>query len=79
MHRYDFTLRAQILERAWNPEYYALIEAFGRRTGTYAVLNTSFNLHGEPIVGGPADAIRTLDRSGLRYGCLNGYLLEKKT
>ena len=48
IHPHDATARPQILEAAWNPEYHALIRAFERRTGVGAVLNTSFNLHGEP-------------------------------
>src|SRR3990167_6375830 len=65
IHPHDGTARPQILERTWNPEYYAVIDEFERRTGIGAVLNTSFNLHGEPIVCSAADAVDTFERSGL--------------
>ena len=78
LHRSDFTLRPQRLTRRANPDYHALLTAFRARTGVGGVLNTSFNLHGEPIVGSPADALRTLNRSGLEYLCLGRYLVRKK-
>jgi len=65
MHPADFTIRPQILEREHNPEYYDLISAFHKLTGVGAMLNTSFNLHGEPIVLGPDQAIRTFEHSEL--------------
>jgi carbamoyltransferase len=77
LHRADFTLRPQMLAREANPDYHAIISGFRERTGIGAVLNTSFNLHGEPIVGTPADAIRTMQRSGLRYLALDKFLLAK--
>ena len=78
LHPQDFTARPQILERAWNPEYHAVIREFERRTGVGAVLNTSFNLHGEPIVGGAADAVDTFERSGLPHLAVGHWLLSKK-
>lgn len=78
LHAYDQTLRPQAVFRKWNPDYHALISAFKARTGVGGLLNTSFNLHGEPIVCAPADAISTVDRSALRYLILGNYLLEKK-
>jgi carbamoyltransferase len=78
LHQADFTLRPQRLDAAANPDYHAIITAFRARTGTGAVLNTSFNLHGEPIVCSPLDALSTVDRSGLEYLCLNRYLLRKR-
>lgn len=65
MHPADCTVRPQILERDQNPGYYDLITAFRKLTGVGAVLNTSFNLHGEPIVLGPEQAIRTFEQSEL--------------
>jgi carbamoyltransferase len=78
LHAADGTCRPQCVIRSWNPDYHALISAFAELTGIGAVLNTSFNLHGEPIVMSPADAIHTVERSGLRYLILDDYLLEKK-
>jgi carbamoyltransferase len=77
MHPYDRTIRPQIVERSWNPEYYEIIERFATHTGRGAVLNTSFNLHGSPIVMTPADALDVLKRSGLRYLTVGNYLIAK--
>ena len=54
----DCSARVQTVDRATNPRYHALIEAFKARTGCPVVVNTSFNVRGEPIVGTPADAFR---------------------
>ena len=54
----DWSARVQTVDRATNPRYHALIEAFKARTGCPVVVNTSFNVRGEPIVGTPADAFR---------------------
>ena len=64
VHPQDGTARAHIVDEAWNPGYHRVIREFERRTGTGAVLNTSFNLHGEPLVGSPADARRHLRALG---------------
>jgi carbamoyltransferase len=77
LHRADFTLRPQMLTRAANPDYHALIGAFRALTGIGAVLNTSFNLHGDPIVGSPVDAIQTMAASGLRHLVLNKLVLSR--
>ena len=55
-----------------------MIREFERRTGVGAVLNTSLNLHGEPIVGGAADAVDTFERSGLRHLAVGHWLLSRK-
>lgn len=65
IHPADKTARPQMLRRELNPGYYDLISAFKERTGIGAVLNTSFNLHGDAIVETPADAIDTFRRSEL--------------
>jgi carbamoyltransferase len=78
IHPQDATARPQILERAWNPEYHAVISEFERRIGVGVVLNTSFNLHGEPIVGGATDAVDTFERSGLPHLAIGHWLLSKK-
>ncbi len=59
------TGRLQTVRREWNPRYYGILEKFGQATGVPVVMNTSFNLRGEPIVTSPADAISTFLRSGL--------------
>ena len=64
IHPADRTVRPQILERERN-QATMLIEAFERQTGVGALLNTSFNLHGHPIVLGPEEALFTLENSEL--------------
>ena len=78
MHPYDFTIRPQIVTKEHNPDYYDLIQNFQKLTGTGAILNTSFNLHGEPNVLTPEDALHTLENSSLKYLVLGNYLFEKK-
>jgi carbamoyltransferase len=78
IHPQDGTARPQILEQSWNPEYYAVIREFERRTGVGAVLNTSFNLHGEPVVASAADAVETFERSGLPHLAIGHWLISKK-
>ena len=58
-------------------ERWTLIEEFQRLTGVGAVLNTSFNLHGFPIVSRPEDALDVLDRSGLRHLAIGNWLVSK--
>lgn len=60
----DGTVRYQIVSREMQPAWHALIDAFGRRTGVFAVLNTSFNTLGEPLVETPMDAVRQFLLSG---------------
>ena len=78
LHPYDGTLRPQILEESWDPSYYHVIKEFERKTGIGAVLNTSFNLHGYPIVYGPEEAMFVFEHSGLSYLALENYLIEKR-
>ncbi|MBF0347231.1 MAG: carbamoyl transferase [Magnetococcales bacterium] len=77
LHPYDKTSRPHVVERDANPGYHALISAFARETGVGALLNTSFNLHGEPIVHTPEDAISTFLRSGLDHLLLGEWLVSK--
>jgi len=73
----DGTTRPQIVRRSVNPLYYDLIKHFGERTGVPVVLNTSFNLKGEPIVNSPRDALRTFFSSGLDALAMGSFLLNK--
>jgi carbamoyltransferase len=73
----DGTLRPQTVKRATSPLYYRLIEHFGRRTGEYAVLNTSFNIEGEPLVCHPREAIRCFYDTGLDALIIGDFILEK--
>lgn len=78
VHPYDFTCRPQILRKEDNPDYYKLIKYFEDQTGIGAVLNTSFNYHGEPIVCSPKDALHTFAVTGLKYLAMGNYLITKK-
>lgn len=73
----DGTGRLQTVRREVNPKYYALIDAFRDLTGVPVVLNTSFNLKGEPVVGSPHDALRTFNSSGLHALVIGNCVVEK--
>jgi carbamoyltransferase len=73
----DGSARPQTVERDTSPLYWRLIDAFGRRTGVPVVMNTSFNLRGEPIVCTPTDAVRTFFSSGMDALVIGSFLVEK--
>jgi carbamoyltransferase len=73
----DGSARPQTVEREISPLYYRLIDEFGRLTGVPVVMNTSFNLRGEPIVHSPTDALRTFFSSGMDALILGSFLVEK--
>jgi carbamoyltransferase len=73
----DGTGRLQTVRKEHNPKYYRLIETFGQSTGVPIVLNTSFNLKGEPIVNTPAEAFNTFRKSGMDTLVLGNYVIEK--
>jgi carbamoyltransferase len=77
VHPYDFTGRPQEVSENANPEYYRLLKYFEELTGEGIILNTSFNLHGEPVVCSPKDALRVFDISGLEYLAIGDTLLSK--
>jgi carbamoyltransferase len=79
MHAYDFTIRPQLVDKEYNPGYYKLIKEFEKLTGIGGILNTSFNIHGKPIVLGPKEAFEAFENSGLEYLVLENYLVSKKT
>lgn len=74
----DGTGRAQTVERDAQPLFHALISAFGALTGVPVLVNTSFNLNGEPIVESPTDAVRTYATSGMDALMLGRHLLSKR-
>jgi carbamoyltransferase len=78
-HQADHTARPQVLTRDQTPGYYDVITAFRRRTGVGAVLNTSFNLHGDPIVDTPEQAVEVMERSGLKHLALGEWLISKRS
>lgn len=73
----DMSARAQILNRSYNEKLYALVEAFHKKTGCPMLLNTSFNVMGEPIVCTPEDAIKTFLNSGLDALAIGNNLIKK--
>jgi carbamoyltransferase len=73
----DGTGRLQTVRKENNARYYRLIETFGQATGVPLVLNTSFNLKGEPIVNTPEEAFQTFTRSGMDMLVLGNYLVDK--
>jgi len=76
-HAKDKTVRPQIVDEKINPDYYRLLREFKRLSGIGGILNTSFNLHGHPLVHNAKDAIDVFIRSGLKYLSINNYLLKK--
>ncbi|MBI3634799.1 MAG: carbamoyltransferase [Candidatus Rokubacteria bacterium] len=77
LHPQDGTARAHILDQDWNPGYHRVIREFERRTGIGGVLNTSYNLHGEPLVCSADDAVDTFERSGLPHLALGRFVISK--
>ena len=70
------TSRVQTVS-ARNPYLYAILDAFECRTGVPVLINTSFNLRGEPIVSSPSDALKTFYASGIDCLALESFLVEK--
>jgi carbamoyltransferase len=77
LHPYDKTIRPQSVDKDWNPKYHHLISEFKKLTGISGLLNTSFNLHGEPNVSNYKDVIHTMDNSKLKYAIINSFLVVK--
>ena len=74
----DYSARIQTVRREVNPEYYDIIDAFYQRTGCPVVVNTSFNVRGEPIVCTPEDAYRCFMRTNMDALLLGHFILEKE-
>jgi len=73
----DYSARIQTVTPEYNPRYYSLIRAFERRTGCPVLVNTSFNVRGEPIVCTPADAYLCFMRTHLDYLVVGPFLVAK--
>ena len=78
VHQADGTARAQLLKKEQNPTLWNIIFKFYEKTGIPVLLNTSLNLHGEPIVRTVDDAIRVFNKSNLEVLWLDNHILEKK-
>ena len=74
----DYSARVQTVAEEINPVYYKMIKAFERRYGCPVIINTSFNVRGEPIVCTPEDAYLCFMRTNMDYLVLGNYLLSKE-
>jgi carbamoyltransferase len=75
----DYSARIQTVEAETNPNYHALLQEFERLTGCAVLVNTSFNVRGEPIVCTPADAYRCFMRTHIDALVLYPFLLDKES
>lgn len=75
----DYSARIQTVHQETNPKYWTLINEFKKQTGYGVVVNTSFNVRGEPIVCTPEDAYKCLMRTEMDYLVVNNYIFDKKT
>ena len=74
----DFSARIQTVHQDTNPRYYQLISDFEKLTGYGVIVNTSFNVRGEPIVSTPNDAYRCFMRTEMDYLVVGNYLFDKR-
>jgi carbamoyltransferase len=74
----DYSARIQTVHKETNPGYHALLEAFNERTGCGVLVNTSFNVRGEPIVCTPEDSYRCFMRTEMDYLVVENFLLDKR-
>jgi carbamoyltransferase len=74
----DYSARVQTVNKDTNPLYYGLIERFFQKTGCPVIVNTSFNVRGEPIVESPLDAYRCFMRTEIDVLAIGNYLLLKE-
>ena len=74
----DHSARIQSVSRETNPGYYDIIKAFEELSGCAVIINTSFNVRGEPIVCTPEDAYRCFMRTEMDYLVLGSYILDKQ-
>jgi carbamoyltransferase len=74
----DYSARVQTVHEDTNPRYYRLLKAFEQRTGCGVLVNTSFNVRGEPVVCTPEDAYRCFMRTEMDYLVVENFLLDKK-
>jgi len=74
----DYSARVQTVSRRTNPRYWQLIDAFKRLTGCPVLVNTSFNVRGEPIVCTPEDAFRCFMSTGMDFLVMGDHLLDKR-
>ncbi len=74
----DYSARIQTIQKETNPRYWNLVNEFKKLTGCPVIVNTSFNVRGEPIVCTPLDAYKCFMRTEMDYLIMGNYLLDKK-
>ena len=74
----DYSARVQTVTEEHQPMYYRMIKQFAEKSGCPVIINTSFNVRGEPIVATPADAFTCFMRTNMDYLLVGNFLLEKK-
>jgi carbamoyltransferase len=74
----DYSARIQTVHKETNPRYHALIQRFNKRTGCPVIVNTSFNVRGEPIVGTPEDAFRCFMGTDMEVLAIGNCFLRKE-
>jgi carbamoyltransferase len=74
----DYSARVQTVHKETNPKFYDLLKAFKKRTGCGVLVNTSFNVRGEPIVCTTEDAYRCFMRTEMDYLVVENFLIDKK-
>jgi carbamoyltransferase len=78
LHPYDFSCRPQTVSTEYNSGYEKVIKSFESKTGIGGILNTSFNIHGFPLVWDPENALNTLNNSSLDMLAIGNYLVKRK-
>ena len=74
----DYSARVQTVHADTNPRYHALLKSFEQLTGCGVLVNTSFNVRGEPIVCTPTDAYRCFMRTEMDYLVVENFFLDKR-
>jgi carbamoyltransferase len=74
----DYSARLQTVHQECNPRYYRLLQSFKERTGYGLIVNTSFNVRGEPIVCTPEDAYRCFMRTEMDYLVIGNFIFDKR-
>jgi len=72
----DGTARPQLIDPHTAPDFYQILKAYHQRTGIPSLINTSFNMHGEPIVCTPEDAVRSFQQGNLEHLAIGNWIIS---
>jgi carbamoyltransferase len=72
----DGTARPQVLDPETTPDFYGILSAYHKRSGLPSLINTSFNMHEEPIICTPEEAVRSLKEGNLEYLAIGDWIVE---